>query len=67
MDTQRVRTYIFPHILVYGPSGAGGCMRFHPRVFRSYVVAGKKTRIVGILKELYGAGAEKVHLNFSGL
>ncbi|XP_060524262.1 replication factor C subunit 3 [Cylas formicarius] len=35
----------FPHLLIYGPSGAG-----------------KKTRIMCILKELFGAGVERLKL-----
>lgn len=33
----------FPHVMVYGPPGAG-----------------KKTRVMGMLRETFGSGVEKV-------
>ncbi|CAJ0603287.1 unnamed protein product [Cylicocyclus nassatus] len=45
-----VKTEDFPHLLVYGPTGAG-----------------KRTRIHCILRELYGAGAERLRLDKKSL
>lgn len=41
----QVQSGDFPHLMVYGPSGAG-----------------KKTRIMCALKELYGSGVEKLRI-----
>lgn len=46
LTRQQAQSGDFPHLLVYGPSGAG-----------------KKTRIVATLKELYGPGVEKIKID----
>ena len=46
LTQQQAQSGDFPHLLVYGPSGAG-----------------KKTRIVATLKELYGPGVEKIKID----
>lgn len=46
MITLQAQSGDFPHLLVYGPSGAG-----------------KKTRIIATLKELYGPGVEKIKID----
>jgi replication factor C subunit 3/5 len=45
-DSHQAQSGDFPHLLVYGPSGAG-----------------KKTRIVATLKELFGPGVEKIKID----
>lgn len=46
LTSEQAQSGDFPHLLVYGPSGAG-----------------KKTRIVATLKELYGPGVEKIKID----
>lgn len=58
------RSEDLPHLLFYGPSGAGFIFYF---VHYFYILfrtldLGKKTRVMALLKEIYGNSVEKIKL-----
>ena len=53
----------FPHLLVFGPNGAGELFFISELEIKNLVKKGKKTRVNCILRELYGSGIEKLKMD----